>query len=199
MENKTKTVTLADDKALAVLNDEDRKILERGYKKLSQCRLQFKDGTPAPIENKPEELSYVLMMETCKAGSANGSLQIVNNAAAGQYWDNPDTCLAVALSQIADLAPQTPLEAMLISQMVAVNTAVGKVMQRAMLPNQTFAGKEMNLNFATKLQRTFLQQVDALEKLRGKGQQTVRVEHVTVNAGGQAIVGHVEHKPGGEG
>jgi hypothetical protein len=33
--------------------------------------------------------------------------------------------------------------------------------------------------------------MEALDKHRGKGQQTVRVEHVTVNAGGQAIVGNV--------
>jgi hypothetical protein len=90
---------------------------------------------------------------------------------------------------------------MLISQMVAVNTAIGKVMQRGMLNDQTFAGKEMNMNLATKLQRTFLAQIEALQKLRGKGQQTMRIEHVHVNAGGQAaIVGHVEHIPGrGEG
>jgi hypothetical protein len=33
---------------------------------------------------------------------------------------------------------------------------------------------------------------EAIDRRRGKGQQTVRVEHVTVQAGGQAIVGHVE-------
>ena len=33
-----------------------------------------------------------------------------------------------------------------------------------------------------------------MQKLRGKGQQTVRGEHVTVNSGGQAIVGKVEHQ-----
>jgi hypothetical protein len=31
-----------------------------------------------------------------------------------------------------------------------------------------------------------------------KGQQTVRVEHVTVQAGGKAIVGHVETPEGGD-
>jgi hypothetical protein len=39
--------------------------------------------------------------------------------------------------------------------------------------------------------------LDALNRHRGKGQQTVRVEHVTVQAGGQAIVGHVETPGGG--
>jgi hypothetical protein len=34
-------------------------------------------------------------------------------------------------------------------------------------------------------------QVEALQRYRGKGQQKVTVEHVHVNAGGQAIVGAV--------
>lgn len=198
MTNKTKTVTLADDKSLAVLSDEEQRITNQLQEKVTR-QIPFKDGAPAAMDGKPEILSYALMLEICKATQASGALQLVANAAAGQYWNNPDSCLAVALAQMADLAPQTPLEAMLISQMVAVNTAVGKTMQRGLLAEQTFAGKEMNLNLATKLQRTFLMQIDALEKLRGKGQQTVRVEHVTVNAGGQAIVGNVEHRQGGRG
>ena len=39
---------------------------------------------------------------------------------------------------------------------------------------------------------TFALHMEALDKHRGKSQQTVRVEHVTVNAGGQAIVGNVQ-------
>ena len=36
-------------------------------------------------------------------------------------------------------------------------------------------------------------QVEALKRYRSRGDQTVRVEHVTVNEGGQAIVGNVNH------
>jgi len=39
--------------------------------------------------------------------------------------------------------------------------------------------------------------VEALNRHRGKGQQKVTVEHVTVNAGGQAIVGSVQAPGGG--
>jgi hypothetical protein len=35
-------------------------------------------------------------------------------------------------------------------------------------------------------------QLEALQRYRGKGQQKVTVEHVHVNAGGQAIVGTVD-------
>jgi len=42
-----------------------------------------------------------------------------------------------------------------------------------------------------------LRAVEALKRYRSRGDQTVRVEHVTVNEGGQAIVGNVRH--GGRG
>ena len=54
------------------------------------------------------------------------------------------------------------------------------------------------MNQANKLSRTSAALIEALNRHRGKsGQQTVRVEHVTVEAGGQAVVGAVT--TGGEG
>ena len=44
---------------------------------------------------------------------------------------------------------------------------------------------------ATKLLRTYTMQTEALAKLKRGGEQTVRVEHVHVYPGGQAIVGAV--------
>jgi hypothetical protein len=52
---------------------------------------------------------------------------------------------------------------------------------------------------ATKMMRTYTTQVEALAKLRRGGNQTVRVEHVHVHAGGQAIVGAVTHPQQGGG
>jgi hypothetical protein len=46
-------------------------------------------------------------------------------------------------------------------------------------------------NLAVKLLRTYTAQLEALTKLRRGGEQTVRVEHVHVHAGGQAVVGNV--------
>jgi len=51
------------------------------------------------------------------------------------------------------------------------------------------------------LMRVFAEQLEALQRLRGKtGQQKVTVEHVHVHEGGKAIVGNVAgRKLGGEG
>ncbi len=54
------------------------------------------------------------------------------------------------------------------------------------IPQQDSAERAFN-----KLARTFTAQVEALKRYRSAGDQTVRVEHVTVNEGGQAIVGNV--------
>ncbi len=48
-----------------------------------------------------------------------------------------------------------------------------------------------------KLARTFAAQMEALRKYRTGGEQKVTVKHVTVNEGGQAIVGNVSRGPGG--
>ena len=44
---------------------------------------------------------------------------------------------------------------------------------------------------AARLLRAYVTQVEALRRLRNGGSQTVRVEHVHVNEGGQALIGNV--------
>ena len=64
-------------------------------------------------------------------------------------------------------------------------------------PEQYFDARVNYMNLANKFMRTFTSQIEALNKHRGKGQQKVIVEHVHVNAGGQAIVGNVTKTGGG--
>lgn len=51
------------------------------------------------------------------------------------------------------------------------------------------------MNRANKLLRTFAAQMEALKKHRSTGEQHVTVEHVTVQNGGQAVVGAVNLSP----
>ena len=44
---------------------------------------------------------------------------------------------------------------------------------------------------AARLLRAYATQVEVLRRLRHGGQQVVRVEHVHVNDGGQAVIGNV--------
>ncbi|RWP70780.1 hypothetical protein [Mesorhizobium sp.] len=90
------------------------------------------------------------------------------------------------------IEPQDQIEAMLASQMAAVRMATMTFARRLAhcetIPQQDSAERAFN-----KLTRTFAAQVEALKKYRTGGQQHVTVKHVTVNEGGQAIVGNVSH------
>jgi hypothetical protein len=100
------------------------------------------------------------------------------------------------LSVIKGVKPRDEVEALLAAQMAVVHTATMTMAFRLgrtqTIPQQDSAERAFN-----KLARTFAAQVEALKRYRSRGDQTVRVEHVTVNEGGQAIVGNVAHSGGG--
>jgi hypothetical protein len=104
--------------------------------------------------------------------------------------------MRAAVEAIAALAPRDDLEGMLAVQMFATHNAAIECVRLAMLEGQTVAERDLNLKHAAKLLGLYPRQVEALDKHRGKGQQKIVVEHVTVNAGGQAIVGNVEPTAG---
>ncbi|WP_300056744.1 hypothetical protein [Sulfitobacter sp.] len=103
-----------------------------------------------------------------------------------------NTRLARALDLYESLAPTDGLEGMLAAQMVGTHHAALDCLRMAAVPGQTFASRDMNLKHAQKLMALYTQQMAALNKHHGKGQQKVTVEHVNVHAGGQAVVGNVE-------
>lgn len=109
----------------------------------------------------------------------------------GTPQEEVDRQISAAIDRMVELAPADPAEGMLAAQMMGTHEAAMECLRRAMLPNQTFAGRDQNLKHATKLMSLYERQLAALDKRRGRGQQKVTVEHVHVAAGGQAIVGSV--------
>ncbi|MDE8652542.1 hypothetical protein [Novosphingobium album (ex Liu et al. 2023)] len=97
-----------------------------------------------------------------------------------------------AIDLFESIEPDDGIEAMLAAQMVGTHHAAIECLRRAMLPGQTFDGRNAALTHAQRLMSLYAKQLAALDKHRGKGQQKVTVEHVNVAAGGQAIVGNVD-------
>ena len=96
--------------------------------------------------------------------------------------------------RLGTLRPGTRSKGMSAAQMIVVHDAALECFRRAHLPEQTFEGRQAALGQANKLVRSYTTLLEALDRHRGKGQpQVVRVERVTVEAGGQAIVGAVSH------
>ena len=100
------------------------------------------------------------------------------------------------LAVVRGLAPADPTEAMLAAQMAAVHNAA-MVAARRLVHVETLEQQDSVSAMLNKLMRTFAAQVDTLKRYRLKGEQTIKVQHVTVNDGGRAIVGDVQHAPGG--
>ena len=115
-------------------------------------------------------------------------VQIANAASKGQTVDDRE--VNFMLSMVKGVQPRDQIEAMLAAQMAAVHSATMAFARRLnnveTIPQQDSAERAFN-----KLARTFTAQVEAPKRYRSVGEQTVRVEHVTVNEGGQAIVGNV--------
>jgi hypothetical protein len=96
-----------------------------------------------------------------------------------------------AMAILNGIRPQNEIEAMLVVQMIGVHNMAMATLGRAMLKDQTFAGRQANADQATKMLRTFAVQMEAFKKYRTGGPQKTIVENVNVNEDGQAIVGTV--------
>jgi hypothetical protein len=95
------------------------------------------------------------------------------------------------VAALIGIGPKDEIEGMIAAQMLASHNAAMECYRRAMADEVSFEGRQANLNQANKLVRSYAVLVEALNRHRGKVQR-VQVEHVTVHAGGQAIVGTVE-------
>lgn len=101
------------------------------------------------------------------------------------------------LSVVRAVQPRDGLETLLAVQMGAIHAATMMLARRLnhveTIPQQDAAERALN-----KLARTYAMQMEAMKRYRSKGEQRVIVERVTVNQGGQAIVGSVTRGEGAE-
>jgi hypothetical protein len=157
-----------------------------------------KKGTIVVI-NDPDDLKGAL--ESIGGSQSDSWNNVVATQALETLWlTNSDKearaqQYSATVAALVGIGPRDELEGMLAAQLLASHNAAMECYRRAMIGEQPFEGRRENLSQANKLSRTYAVLLDALNRHRGKGQQKVTVEHVHVNAGGQAIVGPVS--PGG--
>jgi hypothetical protein len=101
-----------------------------------------------------------------------------------------------ALAAIDGQRPNNEMEALLLSQMFVTHAMAMDLLARVGRAEYRWQVQEYG-TLATKLQRTYVSQCEAFAKMRRGGQQKVRVEHVHVYPGGQAVVGNVVTGGGG--
>jgi hypothetical protein len=113
-------------------------------------------------------------------------------AARSPFGTISETYINAALAMVEAAAPKDEIEGALAVQMACTHTAAMAVLAKL---EGAFTSEQRVVAFgsaAARLMRAFANQVEVLRRLRGGGQQFVRVEHVHVNDGGQAVIGNVK-------
>ena len=97
-----------------------------------------------------------------------------------------------SITLIAASDPKNQLELMLATQLAMTHITLGK---SARLLDQNYKDVQtINSlgNLYTKLSRLGIDQINTLERMKGKGQQKIIVEKVNIEAGGKAAIGVYE-------
>ena len=101
-----------------------------------------------------------------------------------------------SLAFIEGAKPRDEIECAFVIQMACTHSAAMAVLNRL----GGAAGGDRSVaamaSATARLLRAYATQVEALRRLRHGGSQTLRVEHVHVNDGGQALIGNVKSIPG---
>lgn len=196
-----KTITNFDQNAIASgdgnnLTPDDITLIERYKARRKKFKGSLKiSGNKIDYDRPGSEVGVLEIMES--VGANNMAFlspfvgQIVNAASVGPEIQETETNFALAV--VKGIEPRDQLEAMLAAQMAAVHKATMMMARRLNhaenIDQQNAAERAFN-----KLSRTYVKQMEGLKRYRTGGEQKVTVEHVTVNEGGQAIVGNGNHE-----
>src|SRR5581483_1473070 len=147
--------------------------------------------------DKADKVAFREGMDSLAAviGGDRSAAALVAQVVGCQNLTKPGSTVGQMLARSAEsmkaMAPQSSTEAMLAAQTIATHEAAMSFLRRAAISEHIPTIESCALQ-ANRLMRTFNEQVELMQRLKGKaGQQKVTVEHVHVNAGGQAIVGTV--------
>ena len=114
------------------------------------------------------------------------------NLIANRDGDDTGSALNKSITLIAASDPKNQLELMLATQLAMTHITLGK---SARLLDQNYKDVQtINSlgNLYTKLSRLGIDQINTLERMKGKSQQKIIVEKVNIEAGGQAAIGVYE-------
>ena len=97
-----------------------------------------------------------------------------------------------ALAMIAGARPKDEIEGALVVQMSCTHAAAIAILGKL---DSGFGAERRIATYASAAScslTVYVMQVEVFRRLRNGGQQFVRVEHVHVNDGGQAVIGNVK-------
>jgi hypothetical protein len=129
---------------------------------------------------------------TSSSHFVNASLLQLQNAARTPYAGISETAVNAALAMIEAAAPRDEIEGALAVQMACTHSAAMVVLSSLGGGGGSERRVTALASAAARLLRAYATQVETLRRLRHGAEQYVRVEHVHINDGGQAVVGNVK-------
>jgi hypothetical protein len=102
--------------------------------------------------------------------------------------------LNFSLSVINGIAPKSPLQTMIVAQMIPVHAALMKYARHVELGGSGWVDEASAARNVSKLAHTFVSQIEAFLRLRIAEEKVA--QHVSMTAGDQAIVGNGMQAPG---
>jgi hypothetical protein len=129
---------------------------------------------------------------TVSSDFVNASLLQIQAAARSPFGTISETAMNAALAMIEAAAPKDEIEGAVAVQMSCTHAAAMAILGKLDSGFGTERRIALFASAAARLMKTFAMQVEVLRRLRNGGQQFVRVEHVHVNDGGQAVIGNVK-------
>ncbi|MCK0142539.1 hypothetical protein [Aliiroseovarius sp. F20344] len=152
---------------------------DKGYK----VDLAHKDALKEVFGSENPEMSEALLSHCLKV--------LKGDEASDEFPANDER--GFLLATVAEIKPRDAFEQMLSVQMAATHVAMirsGRWLANAERLDQV----QSHYNGYTRLARAYVGQMEAFRKHRNGGKQTVTVQHVNVQDGGQAIVGNVSDR-----
>jgi hypothetical protein len=133
---------------------------------------------------------------TVSSDFVRASLLQLQGAARSPYGTISELAINAALAMIEAAAPKDELEGALAVQMACTHTAAMSVLAKMDSGFETERRVAAFGSTAARLMRAYAMQMEVLRRLRTGGYQFLRVEHVHVSDGGQAVIGNVRKSDG---
>ena len=161
-------------------------------------RISCDYARPYPPDGQAREWWQRLKKAFGTASSAFVDASLIQLIAAARLPNSGISEIAVnaSLAFIEGAKPQDEVECALVIQMACTHAVAMAVLAKLGGGH----GSERRIaalgSAAARLLRAYATQVESLRRLRNGGSQFVRVEHVHVTEGGQAVIGNVRSLPG---
>jgi hypothetical protein len=156
-------------------------------------RLNCNEAMPYPPDGQARDWWQRLRSAFGTASSAFVQASLYQLIAAARLPGSGISEIAVnaSLALIEGAKPQGEIEAALVVQMACTHAASMAVLGTFAGGHGTDRNLAVRASAAGRSLRAYATQVETLRRLRNGGSQVVRVEHVHVDEGGQALIGNV--------